>query len=236
MTEKKPEANDGTAKAFIPTDKENSIIGERYAKLPKYPAPPERGNTIVLLPLHDGRIHYACAKGLMEIIPLISGILDHPFSSLITLSRNKLVNGFLRLPAKIEWAVMIDSDIEFTMSDLRYLLANTTKEIYLASTAPYARKDDSGKVIERGLGFSCVHRSVLELIRSEIAVPFQHEGQSMADFFITGATSSGGFLGEDAGFWWACSQVGVIPRVEQRCNLVHWGVKAYSMPPPNLEI
>lgn len=181
----------------------------------------------------------------MEIIPYISGIVDHPFSSLITLSRNRLVNGFLTLPPIIEWALMIDSDIEFTSKDFGYLTGSIPEtrgreliisEPTLAATAPYARKDESEKVIDRGLGFSLVHRSVLELIRAEIAVPFTFEGQAMHDFFIVGATAAGGYLGEDGGFWWLCSQVGVKPRLERRTNLVHWGAKDYRMPAIDMSI
>lgn len=204
-----------------------AFIEERRAKLPTSVDAPVRNNTVVLIPMHDGRIHWPCARGLMEIIPQVSGIMDHPMSSLVTLSRNKLVNGFLSLPSHIEWAVMIDSDIGFTAKDFRQLTANFEN---LAALAPYARKDDSEKVIERGLGFALVHRSVLSLIRDEIAVPFVYEGQAMADFFITGATASGGFLGEDAGFWWMVTQMGVNPVLERRCNLVHWGAKGYEMP------
>lgn len=201
----------------------------RKAKLPAKINPPSRANTVILIPMADGRIWYPCARGLMDSIPYVNGIIDYPHSSLITLARNRLVNGFLRLPKQTEWAIMIDSDIGFIAQDLRFLLELQHTEDF-AAFAPYARKDDSGKSILRGLGFARVHRSVIELIRDEIAVPFQHEGAAMHDFFITGATSSGGFLGEDSGFWWLCSQVGVLPRVEQRCSLVHWGAAAFRLP------
>lgn len=174
----------------------------------------------------DGRLWYPCARGLMDSMPFVSGIIDYGHGSLITLVRNRLVNGFLRLPSSIEWAVMVDSDIGFTAQDTRYLLEGDD----YAVCAPYARKDTSGKAITRGLGFARVHRSVLRVIRDEIAVPFTHEGADMHDFFITGATASGGFLGEDSGFWWLCSQVGVLPRIERRCRLMHWGTAAYEVP------
>lgn len=214
---------------------QTAAIERRKASLPATVDAPKRENTVILLPLHDGRPYYACVRGLMEVIPYVSGIIDQQFSSLISLTRNKLVNGFLTLPPTIQWAVMIDSDIGFTSQDFGYLVGSilqkeTDKENYLSANAPYARKDDSEKVIERGLGFSIVHRSVLELIRAEIARPFQFEGVAMHDFFIVGATAAGGYLGEDAGFWWMCSQVGVKPRLERRTNLVHWGAKDYRMP------
>lgn len=206
----------------------------RKAKLPAKVNPPSRSNTIVLIPMADGRLWYPCARGLMDSIPHFKGIIDYPHTSLVTLARNRLVNGFLHLPAETEWAIMIDSDIGFNAQDMRCLLELEHDTDY-AALAPYARKDDSGKSITRGLGFARVHRSVLEIIRDEIAVPFQHEGAAMHDFFITGATSTGGFLGEDSGFWWLCSQVGVLPRIEQRCNLVHWGCAAYRLPEVEFE-
>lgn len=214
----------------------STVIEERRARLLAKPvSPPTRANTVVLLPLHDGRIHYACVRGLMQIIPRISGILDQSFSSLIPLTRNKLINGFLRTGC--EWAVMIDSDIEFDLNDFTRLMQYERMDVNvvldLAVNAPYARKDDSEKIIDRGLGFSCVHRHVLEMIQEELAVPFQHEGIPMHDFFIVGGTSTGGYLGEDAGFWWLCSQVGVVPRLETRCNLKHWGTFAYRTPVVN---
>lgn len=188
--------------------------------------------------MHDGRLYYACARGIMECMPFTSGILDHSFSSLISLTRNKLFAGFLRLP--VEWAFCIDSDIGFTQQDFAYLMELQHSEsadkpgevtLDLAAYAPYARKDDSRKEITRGLGFARVHKSVISALYQTIAVPFQHEGIPMKDCFITGATASGGFLGEDSGFWWMCTQVGVVPRVERRCRLQHFGVAAYEIEP-----
>jgi len=176
--------------------------------------------------MHDGRLHYPCARGLMEIMSHVSGILEHSYSSLVTLSRNKLLAGFLRLPC--EWAFTLDSDIGFDAQDFACLMELQSEQDF-AACGVYSRKDASRKPIVRGLGFARIHRSVIELMYETIAVPFEQDGIPMRDCFISGATSAGGFIGEDAGFWWMVAQMGVVPRIEHRCKLVHWGTAAYQV-------
>lgn len=206
------------------------LIAQRRARLPKVESPTKE-TTLVALPLADGRIEWECAMGLLSTCGREwVGLLTKCYTSSIGLARCELANGFLQTP--FQWLVMIDQDTLFTAQDLAFLLDGDD----YAVNGPYAQKDDDAKPVIRGLGFTRVHRSVLELLVSEeLAVPFTFQGKHMHDFFIQGATGTGGYLGEDSGFWWLLSQIGVFPRIELRVNLQHIGKYRYTIPTHHMD-
>ena len=137
----------------------------------------------------------------------------------VGLARNLLFNGMLRTP--FEWMICVDSDIGFRRNDMHRLMEWKGPKDY-AVHGVYAKKDDSGAAVTQGLGFARIHRSVLEAIKSHIPFTFVREGIEMQDFCITG-TSAAGYLREDTGFWFLCSQVGVRARLIWDLNLKHYG-------------
>lgn len=171
----------------------------------------------------DGRIEWETVQGLLSTMSkLWNGLLSKCYTSHVALARNELVNGFLKTP--FEWLVMIDSDIVFTYQDMEWLLSGDD----YAVNGVYAQKDDKKQPVTRGLGFTRVHRNVLELLRDHIAIPYEYKGHTCHDFFLSGASGSGGYLGEDSGFWWLLSQIGVFPRIETRVRLQHIGKYRYA--------
>lgn len=223
----------------------DKAVADRFARLPKTINAPTRDNTMVLMPIGDGRVDHFCLKGIIESIPQWKGFLDQPCCSNVALARIKLATGFLRTP--FEWSVWIDSDIGFTAKDFGLLMQFDATETDLTpltltgrirqtrthdfvATAPYAQKDDTGNVIESGMGFCRVHRSVFEVLRDTLCVTADYRGAPITDFFPQGSLAPGmPWVGEDSGFWILCQEIGVIPRKERRTNLVHVGRAEYRI-------
>lgn len=200
------------------------IVAERFAKLPKDLAPPKRENTVVLIPMIDGKCEWLLAQGLMDSMHLHGGVITLPCCSDVSYARNRLLNQFLRSP--FEWCVMIDADTGFTRADLGFLLEGND----YAVNGVYSKKDVRGEVVTQGLGFARVHRSVLEGLAQipDLCLPFHRHGESLLGFCFAGPTGIGGiYLGEDQAFWFMCHQIGVVPRLETRVRLRHVGRAEY---------
>jgi hypothetical protein len=104
--------------------------------------------------------------------------------------------------------------------------------------AEYSRKIDTLDPATFGLGFCRIHRSVFDKLldaRDETDTPrvgtFFWKGEMYGDFFPSGPTLDGIWLGEDGGFFHLCRLAGIVPRIERRTALVHYGVKAYPYYP-----
>ena len=81
-----------------------------------------------------------------------------------------------------------------------------------------------------GLGFTRIHRDVFVSLQTVVnsegdsLVPtFMREGQLLHDYFPTGAQPDGHWLSEDHGFFRLVQLAGIVPRIETRTRLVHWG-------------
>lgn len=219
-------------------------------------------SVLIAMPSHDGKMEVAiggalaaCASAhLFGNIVFLNGI------SHVALARNKIAQGFLR--SGFEWLVMIDSDVVFSERDFRLLMdyplrseetpppfnqdhedaVTLTEDGHvLISCAEYARKVDNDSAVRLGLGFCRVHRTVFERLDlltredgSERVNAFFHDGSLCRDYFISGCMSDGHWLGEDHGFFSLTRMAGIIPRIEQRTSLVHWGRKAYPYTVPAL--
>lgn len=205
-------------------------VAERFALLPTTINAPTRENTAVCVPAGDGRCEMGFMRGLIESIPLWSGLFEMPYCSHVSLARNRLMHGFLQSP--FEWAIMIDTDIVFAAKDFGYLLQGSSREGLentYAVNAHYARKDEDGGTIEQGLGFARVHRSVFEVLAQTLCTSSEFRGERLTDFFVSGSLGLQNWMGEDAAFWLLCSEIGVRPRIEKRCRLQHIGRMPYVL-------
>lgn len=198
-------------------------IAKRMAMLPFTLPERTRQNTAVCMPIADGRVEFATVRGLMDSMPYWSGLFDMPYCSHVGLARNRLIHGFLQSP--YEYCVMIDSDIGFTGREFQQLM----EPDHYAVNGVYAFKDESGQPIHQGLGFTRIHRSVFEILRATLVMPFTHKGEKLFDFFVSGVFPNGRFMTEDSGFWILCSEIGIRPKIDTRIDLMHIGRKEYGV-------
>ncbi len=207
------------------------VVQARFDQLPELTAP-RRDNTVVTMPLLDYRLDVETHRGLLSSFSMFASEVALCGYSDVGQARNKIFNAMLHTP--FEWIVCIDSDIGFTAEDLSKLLFLASPIDY-AVNGVYAKKDDSDNAVTQGLGFARIHRSVLEAIK--LHLPFRYKDElpggafvECQDFCITGATEKMGMLREDTGFWFLCSQVGVVPRLERSVQLRHYGGRrAYEL-------
>lgn len=208
---------------------QRAIVQARFDQLPEVTAP-TRETTVITMPTHDYRLDIETHKGLLSSFASFAGEITLCGHSDVGHARNKIFNAVLNTP--FEWIVCLDSDIGFTAEDLQKLLFLASPIDY-AVQGIYAKKNDSDEAVVQGLGFTRIHRCVLEAIK--LHMPFRYrddtmEGVECQDFCITGATNNGQMLREDSGFWFLCSQVGVIPRLERTVALRHYGGRrAYEL-------
>lgn len=209
-----------------------ATVHERFAKLPPV-EPPRKESTCILIPMFDSRIEYGAVRGLMESAHLYSGIVDLPCCSDISYARNRLLHHFLQLP--MEWAVLLDADILFSGEDMTRLLSGND----YAVNGLYAKKDHTGEIVSQGLGFTRIHRCLLEALIQlpELCVPFKRYNEQLHGFCFSGPTGSNDiYVGEDQAFWLLLSQLGVTPRLERNLSLRHVGRMEYRLPPADFLI
>lgn len=211
----------------LPTDAERlehvRQIAERHAFLPIDVMPPTRANTAVCVPCQDGRVEFGFMTGLIDSLPLWGGLIQMPFCSHVSLARNRLIHAFRQSP--FEWCVMIDTDILFKQADFAALMEGTD----FAVSAPYAKKDDSGEMIDKGLGFARIHRSVFDVLEKTLCMSSTFRGERLTDFFVNGSLGNDVWMGEDTAFWFLCENIGVKPRMETRTRLRHVGRREYEI-------
>lgn len=227
---------------------------------------------MVITPNRSGNVPAAYAGGLAAATS--QGLVGH-FSFLQDCScprlvRSLIVDKFLATP--FDWLFMIDDDIGFSHTDVKLMLGATLDRktdfnpILVPAQHPeptrdadgndvlivaeYAKRTSSPEVVEFGLGFTLIARSVIEQIadlEDEHGAPrvgrFRKAGGAgeVLDLFPNGPLGmSGDYMTEDRGFFLLCQLTGVVPRIERRTRLVHYGQHAWpydpngrrSMPPP----
>ena len=108
----------------------------------------------------------------------------------------------------------------------------------LISCAEYSRKTEAHEAVRLGLGFCKIARDVfdkLDALKNEDGSPcidqYMSNGSLISDYFISGSRQ-GRWLGEDQGFFILCHMAGILPRIEQRTNLMHVGRKVYPYNAP----
>lgn len=112
----------------------------------------------------------------------------------------------------------------------------------LIVTAEYARKVDDFQPVRFGMGFTRIHRSVFQILidateadgTPRIGQYYHQSGELHYHFFPEGPGFEGQWFGEDMGFYHLCRLVGITPRIEQRCQLLHFGSKAYRYMAPGV--
>lgn len=204
--------------------------------------------TFIAIPCHDGRLQSQCAMGLAQSRDMVGNIALLNYVSSVNLARNMLAHQFVQ--SSFEWMVFIDSDIGFCRDDMALLLgeglqipggtpaSKTLTGVDELVTAEYSKKTDALEPARFGLGFTRIHRGVfaaLAELTQEDGAPrlwhFTHQGQMYIDYFPCGPMNNQWF-GEDMGFFQMCRLGGIVPRIEQRTHLVHWGQKGYSYQGP----
>ncbi len=201
----------------------------------------------VITPTRDGQVCADYTGGLASCAGLYGGVSFVVGMSVIALARSLVVNAFMR--QSFEHLVMIDSDIGFSRKDFEYLmeehLIEGTEETHAVVVAEYAKRstgDNRAKgVAQFGLGFTRIHRSVFDALQEvrtsegDLMVnPFMWEGGLVYDYFPCGASPSNHWMSEDHGFFMLCQLAGIVPRVESRCDLLHWGRVATRTPKSTL--
>lgn len=195
---------------------------------------------LVSIPTHDGSIVAGCAGGLIACGQLYRGLHFQIGNSHVALARNLQVAAFLASP--FDWIVMIDADIQFSHDDFMQLIFDDeeNEDNHLLKVAEYAKKDlKAPKPAQFGLGFTLAHRSIFPRLRevtlysngAAMVNGFMWKGEWIYDYFPSGATPEGHWLGEDHGFFLLCKMAGIIPRVLTTTNLIHHGNFAYPYTP-----
>lgn len=194
---------------------------------------PDPSTVALCLPIADFKPDIECVTGIMRCMPFFARPIFYCGCSAVNEARNRIAHKFLHGYEPFEWAVWIDSDIGFSPSDWCALMAGDDPFVL----APYSKKNLEGVRVETGFGFVKVHRKVFEAIASltdddgaERVPRFFLGGELMVDFFPTGATRSSDWLGEDDGFITWARLAGYPPRLEEKCDLTHFGRHGFKLP------
>ena len=211
-------------------------------------------SVLVCTPSIDGRVECAYAGGLASAGAehLFGNMFFLNLCSHVAAARNQIVATFLSSP--FDQLVFIDADIGFSAQDFKYLMNYpqqkggplppdqvefdevATKDSHgepLISCAEYSRKTEAHEAVRLGLGFCKISREVfstLDALRNDDGSPviqqYMANGSLVSDYFISGCRNDR-WLGEDQGFFILCHMAGIVPRIEQRTNLHHFGRKVY---------
>lgn len=196
-----------------------------------YPGP-DPATVALCMPIGDFKPDIECVHGMMQCAPFYKRPMNWCGCSAVNEARNRIAHNFLNAPEQFEWAVWVDSDIGFKAQDWIYLIEGDDPFVI----APYSKKSLEGVRVETGFGFVKVHRKVFQAIHDlvddegrERALRFFLNGELMVDYFPCGATGNGNFLGEDDGFIMWAGLAGFTPRIEERCELVHYGRHGFRL-------
>lgn len=203
-----------------------------------YPGPPP-WTVAICMPIADFKPDWACVTGILTCFPFFARPITYCGCSLVPEARNLLAHKFLHKYEKsLEWSLWIDSDIGFTPQDWCYMF-DTNEPLVIA---PYSKKNFDGTSIETGFGFVKVHRKVFDAVAALTAVDgktelvprfqhLQHPGERHVDYFTSGAMPNEKWVGEDAGFLAWANMAGFPARLEERCDLTHYGRHGYKLNP-----
>ncbi len=193
----------------------------------------------IVTPTHDGNVCCGYAGALARSAGLYGAIGFISGNSNIALARALQAAAFLARE-EFTWLLSIDADMQWTRKDLELLYEGEEPIV----CAEYAKKDGSNRPAQLGLGFTRIHRDVFGHLRTlttdrtpdgkeaPMIGNFKWESQIVDDFFPTGPGMDGRFLGEDQGFFHLVQMSGLLPRIETRTRLLHWGRAAFAYEPP----
>lgn len=216
-------------------------------------------DVLVLTPSHDGKVEVGYAGGLASAASahLFGNMFFLSGNSHVAGARNACAHVFKTSP--YEESLWIDADIGFSADDVKLLMGYpmvkgqfeppdqsafdnaATKDANgepLISCAEYSRKSESMEPVRLGLGFCKISKEVfrrLDDLKDADGAPvvqqYMNNGQLVSDYFISGCRNDR-WLGEDQGFFILCHMAGIVPRIEQRTNLMHVGRKVYPYNAP----
>jgi hypothetical protein len=218
-------------------------------------------SVLICTPSLDGKVECGYAGGLAATCSehLFGNMAFLMSCSHVAHARNQMVASFLGSP--YDQMVFIDSDIAFTPQDFKLLMnypmvkgqlppmppdqdefdGVATKDAQgeaLISCAEYSKKSEAYETVRLGLGFCKLSREVftkLDALKNEDGSPaidqYMSNGTLISDYFISGSRQ-GRWLAEDQGFFILCHMAGIVPRIEQRTNLIHIGRKQYQYNAP----
>jgi hypothetical protein len=218
-------------------------------------------SVLVCTPAMDGKVECGYAGGLAAAGAdhLFGSMIFLSSCSHVAHARNQMVASFLGSP--YDQLVFIDADIAFSPQDFKLLMnyplvrgaampqltdqlefdEAATKDATgeaLISCAEYSKKTEAHEAVRLGLGFCKISREVftrLDALKADDGAPvidqYMGYGSLISDYFISGSRN-GRWLGEDQGFFILCHMAGIVPRIEQRTNLMHVGRKVYQYNTP----
>jgi hypothetical protein len=216
-------------------------------------------SVLICTPSLDGKVECGYAGGLAATGSehLFGNMIFQMSCSHVAHARNQMVASFLGSP--YDQLVFIDADIAFTPQDFKYLMnypmqkggpvppdqdefdgaaTKDAKGEALISCAEYSRKSEAHEAVRLGLGFCKISREVfasIDGLKNDDGSPaidqYMSNGSLISDYFISGSRQ-GRWLGEDQGFFILCHMAGIVPRIEQRTNLIHIGRKQYQYSAP----
>jgi hypothetical protein len=201
--------------------------------------PIDSSKVLIVTPTHDGNVCSGYAAGLATCAGLYGALSFIVGNSHVALARNCMAAAFLS-QEKFEWMIAIDADIQFSQEDMRLLQEGDE----LLVCAEYAKKDlNEMKPAQFGLGFTLIHRDVFARLKAitvqeegphygaPLVGEFIYQGRVIDEYFPSGMSSTGHWMGEDHGFFGLCRLAGIKPRLETRARLVHWGRLGYRYEP-----
>lgn len=204
----------------------------------------------IAIPCYSGIVPIETAVALTQTVIQLRefgvkvDICSERENGIITAVRNRLVARYLQ-ESEAEFMFWLDDDIIFTPEDFISILAFSTEKKMVAATYP-VRKDepkfflkyhDDGKNPEfdeyglikskgLGLGFTCMHRSLVEEAVKGCET-YTDLGMTIPDVFKMGVRD-GKYWGEDMWFFDHLYKLGHIVYVNPLINLKHVGRKDYD--------
>jgi hypothetical protein len=216
-------------------------------------------SVLVLTPSHDNKVELGYAGGLASAASahLFGNMFFLGGNSHVAAARNACAHVFKSSP--FEESMWIDADIGFSADDFKLVMNYPLQkgEVVppdqdafddaatkngngepLISCAEYSRKSESAEPVRLGMGFCKISKEVfrrLDDLKDESGAPvvqqYMNNGELVSDYFISGCRNDR-WLGEDQGFFILCHMAGIVPRIEQRTRLMHYGRKVYPYDAP----
>jgi len=195
---------------------------------------PETG-IYAAIPSLDRRIDVGCIGGVVQCMHHLKRWPYHYCgNSDIALARNVIANRFMEKETDFDWFMMIDSDIEFDLSDFELLWEGDEPIV----TAEYSKKVIGQPPASFGLGFTRVHRDVFQKMKDaqtsdgQEAVPrFYYDGAVHCAYFTSGPSPEARWIGEDRSLFMRIAMLtNCTYRLEKRTRLRHIGWFAYHYP------
>lgn len=222
------------------------------------PEPDEKRQVIFAIPSYDCSIHAEIVGGMivagkeLQKAGIEWGLIYEGGTSIVSKSRNSLVNVFLGMPDATD-LVFIDSDVVFKAEEMLKLIAwGAHRDIVCGvyrikddeqrryTIHPY--KDDNGalvfdetqrliKVVGAGSGFMLIRRHVFETITEKLSPETYKAGEdddTQITAFYHFEVKDGQYIGEDIYFCREAAKAGFDVWADPSIELSHVGPKKHT--------